>query len=181
MTTALVDAYLSERTGTFERRAVRYRAALAAMQMHGLNDEDTVFDIGAGFTELDVVLRTEGCWRGRYLPIDLGIDPAHDLERWTPTRPARFAVALEVLEHLHAPWRLVRELQRTVNTLVVSVPNPRTVDVLGIDRTHKTVITAADLTEHGFQVREDTFYGGVYSDGRPDALFAVWSPRTWQV
>lgn len=175
MTAAQVDEYLAERTGTFERRAVRYRAALAVLQQHGLHDADTIFDIGAGFTELDVVLRVDGGWRGRYIPIDLGIDPlTHDLNRWTPIRPARFAVALEVLEHLDRPWALVNELQHSVDVIVVSVPNPRTVDVLGIDKTHKTVITAEYLEAYGFTVREETFYGGVYSDGRPDALFAVW-------
>ena len=175
MSTALVDEYLAERTGTFDRRAVRYRAALTALQAHGLNDHDTVYDIGAGFTELDVVLRCDGRWRGRYIPIDLGIDPGHDLEIWVPPRAARFAVALEVLEHLDNPWRLVRELQQSVDVLVVSVPNPRTVDVLGIDRTHKTVIEACDLHAHGFDVREELFYGGVYSNGEKDALFGVWA------
>jgi hypothetical protein len=169
-----VDEYLGERTGTFERRAVRYRAALDALVLHGLNDESTVYDIGAGWTELDVTLRVDGKWKGRYIPIDLGLDLAHDLETWTPARPADFAVALELLEHLEDPWRLVRELQAAVPVIVVSVPNPRTVDVLGIDRTHCTVITAAALEGVGFTVREALFYGGVYSKGEPDALFAVW-------
>lgn len=175
MTAAQVDEYLAERTGRFEWRAVRYRAALAALQQYGLDDSDTVYDIGAGFTELDVVLRVDGGWRGRYAPIDLGIDPYHhDLERWGPPRRARFAVALEVLEHLERPWRLLHRLQEYVDVIVVSVPNPRTVDVLGIDRTHKTIVTECDLRDAGFEVREETFYGGVYSDGQPDALFGVW-------
>ncbi|NYF16151.1 hypothetical protein HDC37_000965 [Microbacterium sp. AK009] len=169
-----VDAYLGERTGTFERRAVRYRAALEALRANGLSDESTLYDIGAGWTELDVTLRVEGGWKGRYIPIDLGHDLAHDLESWVPPRPAEFAVALEVLEHLDDPWRLVAELQAAVGCLVVSVPNPRTVDVLGIDRTHRTVITAGDLQARGFMVREELFYGGVYSAGERDALFAVW-------
>ncbi|SDH49532.1 hypothetical protein [Microbacterium sp. 77mftsu3.1] len=173
-----VDDYLAERTGTYERRAVRYRAALGEMQLRGLSDDDTVFDIGAGYTELDVALRTDGKWRGRYIPIDIGIDPAHDLEQWEPPRSARFAVALEVLEHLADPWRLVSALQEAVETIIVSVPNPRTVDVLGIDPTHRTILTAAELTTRGFTVSERTFYGGVYSAGAPDALFGVWPPAS---
>lgn len=169
-----VDTYLSQRTGTFEKRAVRYRAALTALQGLGLDDASTLYDIGAGWTELDVTLRVEGEWRGRYIPIDLGLETHHDLERWTPPRPADYAVALEILEHLHDPWRLVAELQSAVTAIVVSVPNPRTVDVLAIDETHQTVITAEDLAAHGFAVREELFYGGVYSAGEKDALFAVW-------
>lgn len=169
-----VDEYLAERTGTFDRRAVRYRAALEALQDAGLSDMHTVVDVGAGGTELDVVLRVDGNWRGRYIPIDLGVDVRHDLNWWQPQRTADHAVALEVLEHLHRPWQLVDKLKRAVRTIVVSVPNPRTVDVLRIDRTHVTVITRTQLERAGFSVREATFYGGVYSDGAPDALFGVW-------
>lgn len=170
-----VDRYLRERTGTYDARAVRYRAALSALTSHGMNDASTVYDIGAGWTELDVTLRVDGGWRGRYIPVDIGLDSAHDLETWVPPRPADFAVALEVLEHLDAPWRLVAEMQGSIPVIVVSVPNPRTVDVLGMDRTHRTVITADDLASRGFVVEEATFYGGVYSKGQPDALFAVWA------
>lgn len=144
------------------------------MQTNGLSDDHTVYDIGAGWTELDITLRVEGAWKGRYIPVDLGLDLSHDLETWTPPRPADFAVALEVLEHLDNPWRLVAELQEAVAVIVVSVPNPRTVDVLGIDRTHRTIIRAAELEAFGFEVREELFYGGVYSAGEKDALFAVW-------
>lgn len=69
---AIVDEYLAERTNTFERRSVRYRAALTALKAHGLTDTDTLDDIGAGWTEPDVVLRVDGSWRGRYIPVDLG-------------------------------------------------------------------------------------------------------------
>jgi hypothetical protein len=170
-----VDEYLAERTGTFERRAVRYRTALRALRAAGLDDSHTIYDIGAGSTELDITLRVDGRWRGRYIPIDWGIDARHDLETWRPPRPADYAVALEVLEHLDDPWRLVSAMQECVPMIVVSVPNPRTVDVLGIDRTHRTVITRQHLESMGFTVREELFYGGVYSGGQPDALFATWS------
>lgn len=168
------DGYLAQRTGTFEKRAVRYSKALTALQSHGFSDGHTLFDIGAGWTELDVVLRTEGNWRGRYIPVDFGTCGS-DLETWVPHRPADFAVALELLEHLDNPWRLVRELQAAVQVIVVSVPDPTSVDVLGIDDTHKTVITRDDLESHGFVVTSEMFYGGVYSGGANDALFGVWA------
>jgi len=44
MHTTAVDAYLSERTGTFERRAVRYRAALDALRTRGLAGSSTLYD-----------------------------------------------------------------------------------------------------------------------------------------
>lgn len=169
-----VDEYLAQRAGTFETRAVRYRAALEALTSHGLRDDRTLYDIGAGWTELDVILRTEGAWRGRYIPVDLGTC-GNDLESWVPPRRAEFAVALEVLEHLERPWRLVDELQASVDVVVVSVPDPDSVDVLGMDPTHRTVISRHELEARGFAVTSRLFYGGHYSAGRNDALFGVWT------
>ena len=170
---ALADSYMAERTGRFEWRAERYRAALDAMQELGLNHNQTVLDIGAGWTELDAVLRTDGRWRGRYIPVDFGVDGT-DLETWTSPRSVDFAVALEIIEHLRDPWRLVDELQRTAPAVIVSVPNPETTDVLGMDDDHKTVIHRAELEDRGFVVSDRTFYGGFYSAGLPDALLAIW-------
>lgn len=169
----LADSYMHERTGRFEYRAARYRAALDAMQEFGLAHDHTVYDIGAGWTELDAILRTEGGWRGRYIPVDFGTDGTN-LETWIPPRSVDFAVALEIIEHLYHPWRLVDSLMLASPVVIVSVPNPETTDVLGMDPDHRSVITREALTERGFVVQERTFYGGVYSDGKPDALFAVW-------
>lgn len=170
-----VDDYLAERTGCYEYRAVRYRATADAFQSAGLDHQSTMYDLGAGWTELDFCLRAEYGWRGRYIPVDAGIS-AVDLDRWTPERPVEFTAALEIIEHLADPAALVRRMQAaTTRMMVVSVPNPRTVDVLGIDDTHVTVVTREMLESWGFTVTEETFYGGVYSDGEPDALFAVWT------
>jgi hypothetical protein len=130
--------------------------------------------VGAGFTEFDYTMRTRFNWRGRYIPIDGGIS-AVDLNEWVPERTAQYAVGLEILEHLYDPQRLVHELQGSVTRgIVVSVPNPRTVDVMGIDHTHVTVVTRDMLRRWGFTVTERTFYGGVFSGGEPDSLFGVW-------
>lgn len=170
---AQCDDYLDSRTGRYEYRAVRYRAAGYDLARMGLDDSSTIYDIGAGFTEFDYCMRTEFQWRGRYIPIDGGIDGT-DLNVWVPPREADFAVALELLEHLNEPDRLVYELQLRVKGIVASVPNPRTVDVLGIDPTHVTVVTKPMLEGWGFKVAESTFYGGVFSNGEPDSLFATW-------
>ena len=58
---------------------------------------------------------------------------------------------------------------------VVSVPDPDSVDVLGMDPTHRTVIGRRELEARGFTVTSALFYGGHYSAGRNDALFAVWA------
>lgn len=172
--TDAVDSYLNERTGCYEYRAVRYQRAVDALAYLGLSNTDTVLDVGAGWTEFDYCLRTAADFRGRYIPLDMGIDGT-DLNSWVGTRNYDFVVALEILEHLEDPARLVRELQRVSRGIALSVPNPRTVNVLGIDETHVIEVTRAMLESWGFQVQEATFYGGVYSQGAPDALFAVWT------
>lgn len=169
------DDYLADRTGRYEFRAVRYRHAIEAMRANGLDDTMTIFDIGAGMTEFDYCLRKEYDWRGRYIPIDGGIDGT-DLNMWSPPREAHWFVALEILEHLKW-WDSLVETMKTMATkgIVVSTPNPHTTDVLGMDPTHVVEIKPAHLEYRGFTVTEETFYGGVFSDGQPDSLFGVWT------
>lgn len=171
------DNYLDERTGKYEFRAVRYRAAARAMVAHGLDDSMTVFDIGAGMTEFDYTLRAEFGFRGRYIPIDGGIDGTN-LNTWTPTRNGHWFVALEILEHLHAPYYFTKAVlqKNATKGVIFSTPNPRTTDVLGMDPTHTCAIYADSMKELGFEVSEETFYGGVFSGGEPDSLFGVWTP-----
>lgn len=169
------DEYMASRAGRYEHRAVRYRAAADFLTALSLDDTSTVYDLGAGWTELDYTLRAEYGWRGRYIPIDAGIAEV-DLNHWTPERPVEFTVALEIIEHLYDPMRLVRAMQKvTTRGIAISVPNPRTVDVLAIDDTHVAIVTREMLEAEGFQVEERTFYGGVYSNGELDALFATWT------
>lgn len=165
------DEYLASRTGKYEWRAIRYRAAAQAMRWRGLDDAMTVMDVGAGWTEFDYCLRAEFGWKGRYIPIDGGIDGT-DLEVWTPPREADWMVGLEIIEHLDDPNRLINALQFYARKgVVLSTPNPRTTDVLGMDPTHKTPIPEAWLRRRGFAVYEASFYG------QPnDSLFAVWTP-----
>lgn len=168
------DAYLGERTGCYEYRSVRYQAAGDELTLMGLDDSHTIYDIGAGMTELDYSLRVDFNWRGRYIPIDMGIDGT-DIQWWAPPRKAEFAVALEFLEHVPYPEFVVENLQAAVTKgMVVSVPNPENVDVLGIDDTHVSVITREMLEGWGFTVYEQKFCGGVFSGGKSDSLLGVW-------
>lgn len=168
------DQYLSDRTGKYEYRAERYRTAIEWMLVHGLDDSMTVVDVGAGMTEFDYCLRAEYDFRGRYIPVDGGIDGT-DLNKWIPPREAHFFVALEILEHLAEPMRLARVMrEKAIRGVVISTPNPRTTDVLGMDPTHVAEVHEHDLIFGGFDVKETVFYGGVFSQGRPDSLFATW-------
>ena len=168
------DAYLSERTGCYDYRSVRYRAAGDELVAMGLADTDTIYDLGAGMTELDYSLRVDFNWRGRYIPVDQGIDGTN-IQWWSPRRKVEFTVALEFLEHIPYPEMVVQNMQAvTSKGMVVSVPNPETVDVLGIDDTHVTEVTREMLEGWGFTVYEQKFYGGVFSGGKADSLLGVW-------
>jgi hypothetical protein len=174
-TIANCDAYMDDRTGKYEFRAVRYRHAINAMFANGLDDSMTIFDVGAGMTEFDYCLRAEYNWRGRYIPIDGGID-GPDLNSWIPPREGHWFVALELLEHLYNWPLLVGWMQhKATRGVVISTPNPRTTDVLGMDPTHVTAVTPHELTMHDFEVTEQTFYGGAFSNGEPDSLFGIWT------
>lgn len=168
------DHYMDSRTGKYEFRAIRYRKAIETMFAYGLDDSMTVFDVGAGMTEFDYCLRAEYNWRGRYIPVDGGIDGT-DLNAWMPPREGHWFVALELLEHLWN-WRSLvdwMQLKATVG-VVVSTPDPRTTDVLGMDPTHVVEIPAYALTAKHFNVTRETFYGGVFSNGQPDSLFGTY-------
>lgn len=163
------DNYLGARTGCYEFRRERYIATVDKMIGIGLSDSDTVYDIGAGWTEFDYCLRTEGGFKGRYIPVDGGIDGT-DLEVWTPPRAAEWFIALELVEHLANPGNLISNMQRWCKkAIIISTPNPHTTDVLGMDHTHKTEIWPQYLQNQGFEVASDSFYG------KPnDSLFAWW-------
>jgi hypothetical protein len=165
------DTYLDARTGCYEWRRVRYLATLDALRSCGLNDGHTIMDVGAGWTELDHTLRVDGDWRGRYVPVDAGHDGADiDARFWQPPRPADFVVALELIEHMRYPAHLMSKLKAYAKrAVIVSTPNPATTDVLGMDATHRSIITTDCLGRWGFDVQEQSFYG------QPaDSLFGVW-------
>ncbi len=171
------DDYMASRTGKYEWRAVRYRAAADWLVSQGLSDSDTVVDIGAGWTEFDYCLRKEYDWKGRYIPVDGAVDGT-DLEGWIPPRDADFFVGLEIIEHLHTWKHLLYQVKiAAMKGIVLSTPNPRTTDVLGMDSTHVVEVWPKDLKSMGFSVEERTFYGGVFSNGEPDSLFATWEAR----
>lgn len=165
------DDYLAARTGKYEWRRVRYLTGLSALRAAGVNHESTIFDVGAGWTEFDYCLRVDGGLRCRYIPIDGCIDGV-DLQHWTPSRKADYFVCLEVLEHLQHPGDLIHQMQihtEPGGAVIISTPNPEITDVLGMDPTHVTPISRAQLEDAGFEVSERSFYGQ-----ERDSLFGVW-------
>lgn len=184
------DAYLNNRTGKYQWRCERYDAALTVMHAAGLSDSDTVLDVGAGMGEFGCRLHTgaaclrctpgsrvaryadpiHGC-RARYWPIDAALDGT-DLETWTPPRTVEWIVALELVEHLQRPFMaLARWMPKATKGVILSTPNPLTVDVLAIDATHVTPVHREPLEVLGFHVEARQFYG------QPDdSLLAVWTP-----
>ena len=173
-TIANCDNYMDERTGKYEYRKVRYDAAIKWMVDNGLRDGMTVVDVGAGMTEFGYCLMHDWGFNLRYIPVDGGIDGTN-LERWVPPREAHFFVALELLEHLHNPYTLLARMQVKAKIgVVISTPNPETTDVIWMDPTHVKEIHAETLRDHAMNVEERTFYGGVFSGGKPDSLFGTW-------
>ncbi len=165
--------YLAERTGTLEYRFLRYAAVADELFARGLDDGSLLADLGAGTCDFDVYLRAVRGWKGRYLPVDASIDGVDLDDGWYPRVGVDFAVAIELLEHLHSPQGLVRDAVQWAGVFVATTPNT---DVLGdeyvraIDRTHVRPIYMQDLHDWGVsEVRARSFFG------KPDdSLLAVW-------
>lgn len=163
------DSYARlDRRPYFERKA-RYQVAADRLSRGGLNDRDTVVDVGAGWTELDICLRLEHGWRGRYVPVDGWIDGV-DLETWEPDHSREWFVALELLEHLAHPRRLVEAMKaKATKGVVITTPNPDVVDVLAMDSTHVTVLDRTLLESWGLYTTVHNFYGR-----HEDGIAALW-------
>lgn len=152
------DAYLAARTGTYEFRCQRYRAAAEILKGWGLDDTHTVMDVGAGWTEFDACLRIEYGWKGRYIPVDACVD-GRDVAVSGLPRTADFIVCLELIEHLRAPLAFLALLKDSARGVVLSTPNPATTDVLAMDSTHQTPVREVELLKRGFQTKVCSFFG----------------------
>ncbi|WP_431043342.1 hypothetical protein ACQUSR_16590 [Streptomyces sp. P1-3] len=158
-----------DRRPYFERKA-RYEVAADRMRRGGLCDRDIVVDVGAGYTELDVCLRVDHGWRGRYVPVDGWLDGT-DLEVWKPEDTFGWFAALEVLEHLKDPGRLVEEFKaKATRGFVITTPNPNVVDVLAMDPTHITPLSRDVLESWGIYTTVHKFYGR-----HEDGIAGLWT------
>lgn len=153
----------------YAERAARYEIAADRLMTGGLSDRHSLADIGAGHTELDVCLRTAHGWRGRYVPVDRWTGHV-DLETWKPPMRWDWVAALEVLEHLEDPFRLLADLMSSALLgVVVTTPNPDVVDVLAMDPTHRTPITREQLADAGLYTSLHNLYGT-----GDDGICGVW-------
>lgn len=163
------EAYLSERTGTYEYRCRRYSAVLDQLRALGFRNDDIVYDVGAGMCEFGRHLYREADWSGRYVPVDGAIDGI-DLNWWYPPDRAHVFVAIEVLEHLEAPWNLLQAFENMADRgAVITTPNPDAVDVLALDHTHVTPIGTEYMERRGWSVETKALFGK-----QNDTLIATW-------
>lgn len=170
------DGYLDARTGTYEYRCKRYDAVVDNIHRHvGLEADMTIADIAAGWTEFGHRL-TERGFRGRYIPYDGAID-GKDLQYWVPPlTQIDVCVAIEFLEHIKHPERLVQTMfDKAEKMVVITTPNSDVVDTLAMDEDHVTEIFATDLYDMGFDgVREHILFPGSKwnPESKPDTLVA---------
>lgn len=161
------NTYLDQRIGTYEFRKIRYTSVVQKMSRMGLRDDHLVVDVGAGRCELNHLLH-ELYFRVRYLPVDGSLDGT-DLETWQPPLRADFFAAIEILEHIHHPQRLMRELMLHANKgIVATTPNPLTTDVMGMDHTHVTPLYPAHFAALGWKTEIRSHFG------QPDDSILAW-------
>ena len=151
------EAYLQQRTSCYEFRSIRYGAVYEQMKNMGLKKSDSVMDIGAGDCEFERYLREQNHF-GDYVPID-GLIDGTDLNLWTPKHSANFLVAIEVIEHLLNPFRMLSVMEMfATKGAIVTTPNPSVVDVYSMDETHISEMTASDFCSLGWKVVPQIFF-----------------------
>lgn len=171
--------YLAERRGglhgggdAYTFRCRRYDAVIGrlcalGMRIHG----NLIYDVGAGMCDLGRRLHERG-WYHRYVPVDAVIDGT-DLEYWCPTISADFYVAIETIEHLEDPTRMLEQFSRWATWgAVITTPNPERVDVYALDASHKSEVWPHQLRELGWKVARLNLFG----QGE-DTILGWWEAR----
>lgn len=166
----------TESYGTFEQRSPEYKMVYHYLKTLGLEDDDLVVDVGAGSCDMDHYLRTQGGWRGKYLPIDgatYGIDFNEvSPEDYLPAADAHWYVCVETLEHVYDPEALVKAMQkRATKGVIITTPNADVVDVIAVDSTHVMPIHPQDLERWGFSVVKVNFN----ARDEHDTLVGIWA------
>lgn len=163
------ETYLFAPRDSYTRRKPRFDITAQRLRENGLHPHDIVVDVGAGTCELARFLYAEGGFFGRYVPVDAWLDGV-DLDDWEPPRRFEWFTALEIVEHLHDPKRLLKALMANATKgVVVTTPNPQVWDVLEMDPGHKTPISREFLDGLGFLTSVHEFHGK-YQDG----LAGIW-------
>lgn len=165
--------YLAERTGTLEYRFQRYAAVADELFARGLDDSKIIADLGAGMGDFAFYLRAVRGFKGRYLPVDGSIDGTNLERGWRPKVDFDFVTAIELLEHLNNPERLLKDMRAAASVVVITTPNTGALGedyVRGMDRTHVSPLFDFQLEKWGAsKVEIRSFFG------KPnDSLLAVW-------
>lgn len=161
--------YLAERRSSYDFRCRRYDRVIRYLETamgFKAKEKPSIVDVGAGTQDFkrrmgDWVhnpLET-GHWYGKYIPIDGSIDGT-DLNYWVPTLKADYYVCIEVLEHLHNPFRLMDEMVRCAKKgVIITTPNSDVVDTLSIDSTHVTPLYAFHFEMRGWKTQIHQLFG----------------------
>lgn len=179
MTPEDAQEYLNGKFRTYDERAVRYRLSAYAMILMGLQENDSLLDVGGGDEEMAKCLREEFGWRGVYSNLDWKRGYDIEVELITPGDPHYwrhdFVTCLEVVEHFPEPtaYKLLARLPLFARKgVVVSTPNPHVQDVLQMDDTHRCGIYDTSFIRRGYTVEHHMLYDGYYSGGLVDGYVA---------
>jgi 2-polyprenyl-3-methyl-5-hydroxy-6-metoxy-1,4-benzoquinol methylase len=149
--------YQANRVSDYEFRCIRYDAVIDKLMELGMTDGETLLDVGCGRGELKQRLGERNIFV-RYEGIDGALNGV-DLNKWFPYYQHDWVVAIEVIEHLYDPMRILRDyVDMCSQGVVITTPNPRTVDVLGCDPTHVSVITPPMLAICGYKHKEVSLF-----------------------
>lgn len=152
--------YQASRTSDYAFRCIRYDKVFLKMLQLGFVSMDGILDIGCGnkdFAKRLGELKQTFFYHG----LDGAID-GRDLNEFTGGRGwfHDFVVAIEVIEHLNDPDKHLHNWFETARkAVVITTPNPRTVDVLGCDPTHVSVVTPEMLEARGYNYEEVQLFG----------------------
>lgn len=163
------ESYLRARTGKYEWRCIRYNEVVTLLDKMGLDNDDLIIDIGAGYGDFDYFLRHERHFKGRYLPVDAALDGTN-LNTWTPKVAGSFIVGMEILEHLDNPHRAMRIMvDYSTKGCIATTPNPAVVDVMAMDKTHISNIYSWIFLNAGWNVYSRDCFGA-----KDDSLIAYY-------
>ncbi|MFN6965247.1 MAG: class I SAM-dependent methyltransferase [Pyrinomonadaceae bacterium] len=142
--------YIGSRQSDYEFRCIRFDAVIDRMSRMGLADGDSVLDVGCGRGDFRQRLAERG-FDVRYTGVDGAID-GRNLNTWSPSFWGYdWIVAIEVLEHLYFPkLHLINYKMAAVKGVVITTPNPATVDVLACDPTHVSIVYPSELAWAGY-------------------------------
>lgn len=167
-------AYQAGRVSDYAFRCIRFDAVIDKLVDIGLQDGDSVLDLGCGRGEMENRFIERG-WSVKYDGVDGAIDGV-DLNTIALPNYFDWIIAIEIIEHLYDPTlHLHNWFSAARKGVVLTTPNPRTVDVLACDPTHVSVVTPEMLDKYRYKHFEVSLFKNPY-----DSLLA-WKKVEWVV